>query len=116
MTTAPTEPRSTAGQITSIAWIYAVYGAGGVIACIAGAQIGQARLSSVDALLPALMIVAAIGAIRRKSWARWLCYAFSVFILPGAPLGTIVGGLMIYQLTIHRGQFRQSSRNTPDGG
>jgi hypothetical protein len=31
-------------------------------------------------------------------------------MLPGVPIGTIVGGLMIYHLTIYRDQFRWSSR------
>jgi len=106
---------SAPGQITSIAWIYIVFGTGLVIACFAGGQIGQVRLSSVDAVFPAVLILAAAGAIRRKSWARWLCYGFSVLILPGAPLGTIVGGLMIYHLTVHRDQFRRSSQNRSDG-
>jgi len=31
-------------------------------------------------------------------------------MLPGIPLGTIVGGRMIHQLTVHRDQFRRSPR------
>jgi hypothetical protein len=115
MTSPLTEHHGAPGQITSIAWIYTVFGAGLFIACFAGAQIGQVRLSSIDAVLPAVLILAAVGAIRRKSWGRWLCYGFSVLILPGVPLGTIVGGLMIYHLTIHRDQFGRSSQNLTNG-
>lgn len=57
-----------------------------------------------------------IGAIRRKSWGRWLYYGFSVLILPFVPLGTIVGGLMIYHLTVHRDQFGRSSQNLSNNG
>jgi hypothetical protein len=94
------------GSITPIAWVYVVFGLVLVVACFAGAQIGVTRLSAVDAVLPGLLIVAAIGAILRRPWGRWLCYAFSAILLLGAPIGTILGGLMIYHLTIHRDQFR----------
>jgi hypothetical protein len=100
------ERRRVPGQITSIAWIYVVFGSGLLIASLAEAQIGPYRLSFPDAIFPAFIIVAAVGAILRKPWGRWLCYAFSLLILPGVPLGTIVGGLMIYNLTVHRDQFR----------
>jgi hypothetical protein len=96
------------GQITPIAWIYIVFGFGVAVACFTGAQIGPTRLSAVDAVLPVLSILAAAGAILRRPWGRWLCYAFSVLLLPAAPTGTIIGGLMIYHLTIHRDQFRRS--------
>jgi len=86
-----------------------VFGFGTAVACVTGAEIGPAQLSAVDAVLPALLIVAAAGAILRRPWGRWLCYAFSVLLLPAAPTGTIIGGLMIYHLTIHRDQFRRSS-------
>jgi hypothetical protein len=99
------------GQITAIAWIYVAFGTGVLIATLSGAQLGPLPLSPIDAILPALLIVAAVGAILRKPWGRWLCYVFSVLILPGIPLGTIVGGLMIYNLTIHRDQFRRAARD-----
>jgi len=98
------------GQITSIAWIYAVFGLAVFIACLTGAQIGPVPLSTIDALTPALLIISAVGAMFRRPWARWLCYVFSVLMLPGIPLGTIVGGRMIHQLTVHRDQFRRSPR------
>jgi hypothetical protein len=112
MTSAPPERVRVPGQVTSIAWIYVGFGVALFIACIFDAQIGQIRLSVADGYLPALLIVAAIGAILRRPWGRWLCYLFSILMLPGVPLGTIVGGLMIYNLTVHRDQFRRSA---PDG-
>ena len=115
MASDPTQRGRLPGQITPIAWMYAIYGVGLAVACIAGAQIGQIQLSAVDAFFPLLLIVAAAGAILRKSWGRWLCYAFSVLILPGVPLGTIIGGLMIYHLTVHRDQFRRSAGTANHG-
>jgi hypothetical protein len=102
----------TRGVITPIAWSYAIFGAGLGAACFAGAQIGPFRLCATDAIMPGLIIVAAAGTILRRSWGRYLCYFFSVLFLPGVPLGTIIGGLMIYQLTIYRSQFSRQVRHS----
>ena len=94
------------GQITAIAWIYIVYGVGLSAACFANIEsIGQYRLSVFDLWVPGLLILAAVGAILRKPWGRWSCYVFSTLMLVGVPLGTIIGGLMNYNLTVHRDQF-----------
>jgi hypothetical protein len=102
-----TRRRQVPGQITTIAWIYVVFGLGLVAACFANVEIGgKLRLSVFDLWIPGFLIVAAVGAILRKPWGRWSCYVLSVSILFGVPLGTILGGLMIYNLTVHRDQFR----------
>ena len=106
-----TERNRLPGQVTPIAWMYVVFGLGLSLACLAEAQIGPVQLSAADAFPPLLLIVAAVGAILRKPWGRWLCYGFSAVLLVGIPLGTIIGGLMIYHLTVHRDQFRRSPRN-----
>src|SRR5262245_63689402 len=111
----PTQRGRARGQITAIAWIYIVFGFGTAIICFTGAEIGPIQPSAVDAVLPVLLIAAAAGAILRRPWGRWLCYAFSILLLPAAPTGTIIGGLMIYHLTIHRDQFRRSSPNLSNG-
>jgi hypothetical protein len=108
VTSEPIEQRHRPGQITPIAWIYVVFGLALLVACFANAQIGQFRLSAIDAWFPGLLIVAAVGAILRRPWGRWSCYLFSALMLAGVPLGTILGGLMIYNLTVHRDQFRRS--------
>src|SRR5215470_6254263 len=69
------------GSITPIAWIYTTFGVALVIASLVGAHIGPIQLEAVDAVLPGLLVVAAIGAILRRPWGRWLCYAFSVPLL-----------------------------------
>ena len=102
------------GQITPIAWIYVAYGAALCAACLANAEIGQVRLSVLDLWMPAFLIVAALGAIRRKPWGRWSCYLLSALMLLGVPLGTIIGGLMIYHLTVHRDQFRSHALASSD--
>jgi hypothetical protein len=95
-----------AGQITAIAWIYIIFGVVLLAACFADADIGQFRLSVFDLWIPGLLVLAAVGAILRKPWGRWSCYVVSALMLVGVPLGTIIGGLMIYNLTVHRGQFQ----------
>ncbi len=100
------------GVITPIAWSYGIYGMGLAVTCFAGAQVGPFRLSATDAVLPGLMVAAALGTVLRRPWGRYLCYFFSVLILPAPPLGTVIGGLMIYQLTIYRSQFRRQERNS----
>jgi hypothetical protein len=93
------------GLITPIAWIYVALGLAMVVACFVEAEIGPFQLSPGDAVGPGLLMVAGVGAILRKSWGRWLCYAVSALLILGAPIGTIIGVLMIYHLTIHRNQF-----------
>ena len=101
--------RRVPGQITAIAWMYIVFGLIGFIVCITGARVGAFRFSIFDLWWPILLIIAAVGAILRKPWGRWGCYVFSLLILPGIPLGTIMGGFMIYYLTVYRDQFRPRS-------
>jgi hypothetical protein len=115
MASSSTERPHLRGQVTPIAWMYAVFGLTLCLFCLAGVQIGHVQLSAADAFVPLLLIVAAVGAILRKPWGRWLCYVFSVLILPAAPLGSIIGGLMIYHLTVHRDQFRRSTRTVSHG-
>ena len=62
-------------------------------------------MSALDAILPSLLALAGVGAYFRQPWGRWMCYFFSVILLVGVPIGTILGGLMIYYLTIYRAQF-----------
>jgi len=99
------------GLITPIAWIYVAFGLAMVVACFIEAQIGPVQLSPVDAVGPGLLIVAGVGAILRRPWGRWLCYAVSALLMLGAPIGTIIGVLMIYHLTVHRHQFGRSPQN-----
>ena len=101
--TAPRKP----GVISEIAWLYIALGAACVAASLAGARIQNITLQPADAWLPGLLLLAGIGALLRKPWGRWLSYLFSVWLLLGVPIGTIVGGLMIYHLTIYRDQFRR---------
>jgi hypothetical protein len=115
---ASSEPRTRVrvpGLITPIAWIYVALGLTVVVACLIEAEVGPVQLSPVDAVGPGLLIVAGVGAILRRPWGRWLCYAVSALLMLGAPIGTIIGVLMIYHLTIYRNQFGRSLQNLGNG-
>jgi len=98
------------GVMTPISWCYIALGVALLCACFLGGNVAGVRLQPEDAWFPGLLVVGAIGTILRQPWGRWLSYVFSILMLPGVPIGTIIGGLMIYHLTIYRDQFRWSSR------
>ena len=60
-----------------------------------------------DIWIPLLFIVSAIGTIRLTKWGRWLSYVTSILCLLGVPIGTIIGGFMIWHLTKYRASFSQ---------
>lgn len=95
------------GVITEIGWIYVVLGLACAAAALGRAQVQTIALQPLDAVFFGLLVFAGIGSVLRKPWGRWLSYFFSVLLLPGVPIGTVVGGLMIYHLTIYRDQFRR---------
>jgi len=75
------------------------------------ATIGPVRLRLIDAVSPALLALAGVGCILRLRWARWFAYLVSALFLIAIPIGTVLGALMIYHLTIFRDQFTPSSAN-----
>ena len=93
------------GLITQIASIYLLLGLVLAVLALLRVKIGSYQLVPWNAATPALLALAGLGAILRKQWGRWSCYFFSVIFLLGVPIGTILGGLMIYHLTIYRRQF-----------
>ena len=93
------------GLITQIASIYLLLGLVLAVLALLRVKIGSYQLVPWNAATPALLALAGLGAILRKQWGRWSCYFFSVILLLGVPIGTILGGLMIYHLTIYRRQF-----------
>ena len=88
-----------------IAIIYCLFGLGflGVIA--SGATLAGFHLRWVDAWFPLLMAAGGIGTLRRTRWGRWLSYVISAPFLPGVPVGTLIGGFMIWHLTRYRREF-----------
>ena len=93
------------GLITQIGTIYLLMGLVLAVLALLGLKIGSYQLAPWNAVTPALLALAGLGAILRKQWGRWSCYFFSAILLLGVPIGTILGGLMIYHLTSYRRQF-----------
>ena len=94
-----------AGMTAALAVIYGLYGAGFLIAIGAGSTIQGMQLEWADAWLPALILAAGVGVWRRTRWGRWLGYLVSLPLLLGVPIGTMLGGFMIWQLTKYRESF-----------
>ena len=95
------------GLTKAIAIIYLLFGFAWAVAVIrrvefAGLQLDWRR----DIWLPAIIVVAAIGTLRRTKWERWASYFVSSALLLGVPIGTMHGGFMIWHLTKFRNAFR----------
>jgi hypothetical protein len=97
------------GLVTPIGWTYVLLGSAMCAAAFFEVAIGPLHLRPIDALSPALLTLAGIGAILRLRWGRWLAYAMSALILLGVPIGTVLGALMIHHLTIYKDQFGEPS-------
>jgi hypothetical protein len=82
-----------------------LFGSGLLIAIAMHGSIQGIELGWFDAWLPVLIVIAGIGILRRTHWGRWLGYIVSLPLLIGVPIGTIIGGYMIWQLTKYRAAF-----------
>lgn len=49
-------------------------------------------------LFSLLAIFAGVGMLRMRNWARWVTIILAILNLPAFPLGTVVGGLIIWYL------------------
>ncbi len=79
-----------------------------IVAALSGAAInGQQTLPS-DTIVLGVWLIAAIATLKRRNWGRIILYPFSALLLLGVPLGTVLGGFMIYHLTKHRDLFIQA--------
>jgi hypothetical protein len=104
-TSTPASDVRESGMTGVLAVIYLLFGSSLLIAVATHGSIQGIELEWPDAWLPALIVVAGIGILRRTHWGRWLGYIVSVPLLFGVPIGTILGGYMIWQLTRHRAAF-----------
>jgi len=101
--------------VTLIAIVHFVLGGLGILSLIA-VIIGGAIIASVaaEASLPVFMvlsviclvvgigsvvaIVAGVGLLQMRNWARWVTIVLAILNLPVFPIGTVIGGLMIWYL------------------
>jgi len=103
----------TPGLITPIGWIYVSLGMAFLAVALFRVQVGPVPLGPKDSVVPLLIILAGVGAILRKPWGRWFAYIVSALFLLGVPIGTLLGGFMIYHLTIYRDQFHRPKPAVP---
>jgi hypothetical protein len=96
------------GMTGAIAVCYFFLGAAVLLAIAMGGSIQGIDLLWSDAWLPALIVISALGILRRTHWGRWLGYLVSLPLLVGVPLGTILGGYMIWHLTKFRASFSRA--------
>lgn len=96
------------GIIKFIAWFYLIFGASLLVMSLVGARVAGMQLGPEDCVLPAIIVLGALGTLRRKNWGRWISYVFSAMMLLGVPIGTLMGGFMIYHLTKHRSLFARN--------
>ena len=64
-------------MISAIAVIYLLYGTALLVAIAIGGSVQGIELGWIDAWLPLLIVVAAIGILRRARWGRLLGYLVS---------------------------------------
>lgn len=91
--------------IKIIAWIYVALGTSLVGCALLQVEFHGQRLGNVGAVLPALMVLGAVGTLLRKQWGRYISYFFSALLLPGVPIGTFLGFYMIARLTRDKDLF-----------
>ena len=98
------------GVIRAIAWIYLALGLALVVASVLHVQFAGQRLGLLSAILPALLVLGAIGTLLKRRWGRYLSGFFSIILLIGVPIGTFLGGFMLYQLIHNKDLFTGAGR------
>ena len=94
------------GLTRAISIIYFILGLVIVIAVLNEVQINGIILNwKYDLWGPIIIMIVALGTIRRTKWGRWFSYILSMIILIGVPIGTIIGGFMLWHLTKYRASF-----------
>ncbi len=97
-----------AGLTRTISLFYiALFGSILIAALLNAEFMGTPLDRSRDAWVPFLLVVVSCGVYRRTRWGRWLAYPVSLFLCLGVPLGTVLGGFMVWHLTKYRSAFNR---------
>jgi len=96
---------SSTGVTGAVAIIYCLLGLAFLGIIVSGGTLAGFRLGWADAAFPLLLVVGGVGTLRGTRWGRWLSYLVSAPFLLGVPVGTLVGGFMIWHLTLYRRSF-----------
>jgi hypothetical protein len=96
-----------AGQTRKVAIIYSIISIGFIVAVMTEQSFSGLQLTvESDIWLPLLLLIASIGVIRKTIWGRWFGYLVSIPFVINAPIGTFLGGYMIWHLTKYRHLFK----------
>lgn len=94
------------GLTKAISVIYVVLGLAWAVAVLRGAEIAGITLEwRTDIWVPLFWVAISLGTLRRTKWGRWLSYPISAVFLLGVPIGTVLGGFMLWHLTKYRVAF-----------
>jgi len=81
-------------------------GCGLMVAILKGISMQGIVLNwKTDIWIPLIIVIGSIGTIRLTKWGRWISYLVSFFFLFSVPIGTFLGGFMIWHLTKYRAKF-----------
>ena len=86
------------GVIATIASVYVLLGSAIVFLALTNAEFRGFQLDAWSAIIPAFIVLAGIGTLLRRNWGRRLSLVVSGILLVGVPIGTLLGGFMIYYL------------------
>jgi len=93
------------GVIKVIAWIYLVLGVVLASLGLLHVRVAGQQLGPLSAILPVLLASGAIGTLLRRQWGRYLSAFLSVILLFAVPIGTLLGGFMLYHLAHNKVLF-----------
>ena len=96
------------GLTKAISVIYFLLGVAFTVAVLRGTEVAGTKLEwRSDIWVAVFIILGAFGTLRRTKWGRWMTYIISSVFLFGVPIGTFLGGFMLWHLTKYRAAFNQ---------
>ena len=100
------EIKSPTGVTSTVSIIYILINMGFVLAALSESAINSVTLNAKDDVwLPTIIILISLGIMRQTRWGRWFGYLISFPLIFVLPLGTLLGGYMIWHLTKYRLSF-----------
>jgi len=88
-------------------YFYVFFGIALAIAAFRGVRIGNEETGPAAAIGPSIMSAGAILALRKRRSGYYVTLIFSIFLLLGVPIGTILGWTMIRGLRRVQHVFRR---------
>ena len=94
------------GLTRIISLIFTALFAAFLVAALLNAKVMNLQFDRAhDAWVPLFLVVVSVGVYRCTRWGRWFMYPVALFMCLGVPLGTLLGGFMVWHLTKYRAAF-----------